>query len=42
VLGGLASIVLLIISFVFLFTDERRRTIPDRIATTYVVDTRDQ
>jgi uncharacterized RDD family membrane protein YckC len=38
--GGLASIVILIVSFVFLFTDDRRRTIPDRIALTYVVDTR--
>jgi uncharacterized RDD family membrane protein YckC len=39
-IGGLASIVLLIVSFVFLFTDDRRRTIEDRIASTYVVDTR--
>jgi uncharacterized RDD family membrane protein YckC len=37
-LGGLASFVLLIVSFVFLFTDDRRRTVPDRIASTYVVD----
>jgi uncharacterized RDD family membrane protein YckC len=36
--GGLASIVLLIVSFVFLFTDDRRRTVPDRVASTYVVD----
>jgi uncharacterized RDD family membrane protein YckC len=39
-IGGLASIVLFIVSFVFLFTDDRRRTLPDRIASTYVVDTR--
>jgi uncharacterized RDD family membrane protein YckC len=36
-IGGLAGIVLTVISFVFLFTDERRRTINDRIAPTYVV-----
>jgi uncharacterized RDD family membrane protein YckC len=35
-----ASVVLTIVSFVFLFTDDRRRTIPDRIASTYVVDVR--
>jgi uncharacterized RDD family membrane protein YckC len=40
VLGGLASLVILIVSFVYLFTDDRRRTVPDRIATTYVVNKR--
>jgi uncharacterized RDD family membrane protein YckC len=38
--GGIASFVILIVSFVFLFTDERRRTVPDRIASTYVVNKR--
>lgn len=36
-IGGLVSIVFLILSLVWLGTDARRRTIYDRAATTYVV-----
>jgi uncharacterized RDD family membrane protein YckC len=37
---GFVSGLLELVSVVLLFVDERRRTIPDRIATTYVVRTR--
>jgi hypothetical protein len=40
VVGGLINVVVLVVSFVFLFSDDRRRTVNDRIATTYVVNTR--
>jgi uncharacterized RDD family membrane protein YckC len=40
IVGALASIVILIVSLVFLFTDPRRRTVNDRIAKTYVIKTR--
>jgi uncharacterized RDD family membrane protein YckC len=37
---GLVNFMLTVISFIFLFTDERRRTINDRVASTYVVKAR--
>jgi uncharacterized RDD family membrane protein YckC len=37
-IGVLISLVLTVISFVFLFTDDRRRTLDDRVASTYVVN----
>jgi uncharacterized RDD family membrane protein YckC len=40
--GVLIALVLFVVSFVFLFTDERRRTLNDRVASTYVVDRRNR
>lgn len=37
VIGGLASLVIVVLSLVWLGTDDRRRTVYDRVATTYVV-----
>jgi uncharacterized RDD family membrane protein YckC len=37
VIGGLASLAVLVVSLVWLFSDDRRRTVYDRTATTYVV-----
>jgi uncharacterized RDD family membrane protein YckC len=37
-IGVLISLVLFVISFVFLFSDDRRRTLDDRVASTYVVN----
>jgi uncharacterized RDD family membrane protein YckC len=37
-IGFLISAVLTVISFVYLFTDDRRRTLDDRVAETYVVN----
>lgn len=37
VVGGLASLVIVVLSLVWLGTDDRRRTVYDRVATTYVV-----
>ena len=36
-IGGFAGLVMAVISFIFLFSDSRRRTIYDRFAGTYVV-----
>jgi len=39
-IGGLVALVVGIVSLVFLFTDDRKRTVMDRIAGTVVVDTK--
>ena len=38
IIGGLIAMVIGIVSLVFLFTDDRKRTVMDRIAGTLVVD----
>lgn len=37
VLGGIISLAIAVVSLVWLFSDDRRRTVYDRVATTYVV-----
>ena len=37
VIGSLASIVIAVLSIIWIFTDDYRRTVHDRIASTYVI-----
>jgi hypothetical protein len=40
IIGGIAGLVMAIVSLIFLFTDKLRQTVPDKAAKTIVVSVR--